>query len=275
MVIKYNRKLYLRLIFLILSFLVVLPLISTQPVFGAEPVAKQRIYDFAQLLTSDQVRDLEVLAAKHSKKRETDFIVLTSKDAEGKDVVKYMEDFYDETGLGYDKPYGNTVIITLDMGARDVHVGGFYKGEKFLDNKRSDMVRRKVTPELSSGNYYKAFSTFIKTSSKYMGFRPGANPNSPLFSIWFQLIISLAVGGVVVGIMTYRSSAKMTVNEGTYRDPSKSKVIDRRDNYIRTTTTKVKKPSNNSSSGGGGSSFGGGGGRSSGGHSHSGSRGKF
>lgn len=273
MVIKYNRKMYLRLLLFVLSLLILMPLIVNQTVLGATRT-KQRIYDFAQLLTPDEVRGLEDLAAQHSKKRDTDFIVLTSNDGQGKDIVKYMEDFYDETGLGYDKPYGNTVIITLDMGARDVHVGGFYKGEQFLDNKRSDMVREKVTPELSRGNYYLAFSSFIKTSSKYMGFRPGANPNSPIFNIWFQLALSLIVAGGVVGTMTYRSSAKMTVSERTYRDPSKSRIIDKHDNYVRTTTTKVKKPSDNSSSGGG-SGFGGGSGRSSGGHSHSGSRGKF
>lgn len=271
MVIRDNNKLYFRIL-VVLSLLILMPLISNQIVLGAE--SKQRIYDFAQLLTPDEVKGLEALAAQHSKKRETDFIVLTSNDADGKDIVKYMEDFYDERGLGYDKAHGNTVIITLDMGARDVYVAGFYKGKKYLDNKRSDLVRQKITPQLSSGNYYEAFSSFIKTSSKYMGFRPGANPNSPIFNIWFQLIISLAVGSGVVGAMAYRTGAKMTVNEGTYRDVSKSRIVDRRDNYIRTTTTRIKKPSNNSSSGSG-SGFGGGGGISRGGHSHSGSRGKF
>ncbi|HHX63200.1 MAG TPA: hypothetical protein GX707_21180 [Epulopiscium sp.] len=271
MVTKHHTKRYLRLSIFIVSLFILIPLISNQTVLAA--TAKQRIYDFAQLLSPEEVRNLEALAEKHSRKKETDFVVLTSNDADGKDIVKYMEDFYDENGLGYDKQHGNTVILTLDMGARDVYVAGFYKGEKFLDNQRSDLVRRKITPELSDGNYYKAFGSFIKTSSKYMGYRPGVNPNSPIFNIWLQLVLSLVVGGGVVGTMAYKSSGKMTVNEGTYRDPSHSSVIERRDDYIRTTTTKIKKPSNKSS--GGGSGFGGGGGISGGGHSHSGSRGKF
>ncbi len=272
MVIKHKR-LYLRLSLFIISFLFVMPFILNQRAEGAQPEAKQRIYDFAGLLSPDEVASLEALAAKHSKKRETDFIVLTSQDAQGKDVVKYMEDFYDEMGLGYDKPYGNTVIVTLDMGARDVHVGGFYKGEKFLDNKRSDLVRQKITPALSGREYYQAFSSFIKTSSKYMGYRPGANPNSLIYNIWFQVLVSILIAASIVGTMAYKSSAKMTVSERTYRDPNKSRIVERRDNYIRTTTSRVRKPSSNS--GGGGSSGGGAGGRSSGGHSHSGSRGKF
>ncbi len=271
MVIKGNMKRSVRLMLFVLSILILMPLISNQMVFGSN--VKQRIFDNAGLLRPEEIRNLEALAAEHSKKRETDFIVLTSNDADGKDVVKYMEDFYDASGLGYDKPFGNTVIITLDMGQRDVHVGGFYKGEKFLDNKRSEMVRKKISPELSNGNYYRAFNDFIKTSSRYMRFRPGANPSSPIFNIWVQLIASLLVGAGIVGSMTYKISARMTANEGTYRDPSNSRVVDKRDDYIRTTTSKIRKPQESSSSGGGGS--GGGGGMSSGGHSHSGSRGKF
>ncbi|MEM5594553.1 hypothetical protein AAHH67_27500 [Niallia circulans] len=50
----------------------------------------------------------------------------------------------------------------------------------------------------------------------------------------------------------------------TYMD--NSKIINRQDRFIRKTVTKQRKPQNNS---------GGGGGITGGGHSHSGSRGKF
>lgn len=272
---KNNHILYFKLFVLAISFFIFAPLLSSQTVLASD--AKQRIYDFAGLLSTQEVKDLESLSAKHSKKRQTDIIILTSKDAQGKDIVQYMEDFYDENGLGYDKLHGNTVILTLDMGQRDLYIAGFAKGEEFLDNKRCDLVRDKITGNLSEGDYYGAFSSFIKTSSQYMGFRPGANPKAPIFNFWVQIVISFLMGGIIVGIMTYRSSARMTAHEGTYRDPSHSRILERRDDYIRTTTTKVKKPSNNNSGGGGssGSSGSRGGGVSSGGRSHSGSRGKF
>lgn len=242
----------------------------------AAPNRKQRVYDLAELLTFDEKEDLEKIADKYSTKRETDFIILTTNNEENKDIVIYMEDFYDENALGYDKPHGNTAILTIDMKNREVYLAGFYKGKEYLNDYRLDLIQDKIAPDLSEGNYYEAFRSFIKISYKYMGIRPGVDPNNILFNIWFQIIASLGVAGISVGIMMYNSGGKVTVGEGTYRDFSNSRVIDRRDNYLRTTVSKRRKPSNNNNSSGGGSRGGGGGGGvSRGGHSHSGSRGKF
>ena len=236
---------------------------------------KQRVYDFANLLEAEEVEKLESMAEKYSEKRETDFIILTTDNTQGKDVVKYMEDFYDDNALGFDRPHGNTAIITIDMEHREVYLAGFYKGEEYLSDYRLDLIRHKITPYLSNGDYYKAFSKFIKLGYKYMGMKPTVDPDNILFNIWFQIIVSLIVAGVIVGSMAYNSGGRVTVSEGTYRDFSSSRVVNRRDNYLRTSVTKTKKPSSNNNSSGGGFGGGSGGGTTSGGHSHSGSRGGF
>lgn len=234
---------------------------------------KQYVYDFAGLLKKDEITKLEELAQKFSVKRNTDIIILTTNDTKGKDIVPYMEDFYDEMALGYDKSHGNTAILTIDMKGRDVYLAGFYKAEKYLDDRRLDSIRDKITPDLSSGNYYDAFHTFIKTSYKYMGIKPGVNPDNILFNIWFQISASIGLAGIIVGAMAYNSGGKVTVSAKTYEATDSSSVLHRKDQYIRTTTSRIKKPTNNNSGGGSGGGFGGG--ISRGGHSHSGSRGKF
>ncbi|MEW9122719.1 MAG: TPM domain-containing protein [Thermotaleaceae bacterium] len=264
-----KNKLYLRRFSIVL--LILWAILNIHPVMAA-PEVKQRIYDFAGLLTTEEVQELETLAQQYSQKRQTDIVILTTRDTEGKDVVQYMEDFYDAQGLGYDKTHGNTAILTIDMQHREVYVAGFYKGEEYLDNSRCDLVRRKITPYLSGGNYYEAFHAFIKLSYQYMGVRPGVNPENILFKLWFQLGAAFVVATVSVGLMAYRSGGRMTAGGGTYLDSSHSKITSRRDTYIRTDVTKRKKPSDNNKSGGGISM---GGGISSGGHSHSGSRGSF
>lgn len=260
----------------ILFMVLILLFPSTMTIAQGTNESKQRIYDYANLLTPEEVEDLENLSNKYSNRREVDIIILTTNNTEGKYVVNYMQEFYEEKALGYDKPHGNVAILTLDMENRDVYVSGFYKGKEYLDDNRSDMVRRKISPSLSNGDYYGGFNSFIKTTYKYMGIKPGVDPNNILFNIWFQLIVSLGIAGIVVGSMFYRSSGKMTINEGTYRDSSSSRVISRRDNYIRTSVSKHRRPSNNNSRGGSsGGGMSGGGGTTSGGHSHSGSAGKF
>ncbi|WP_207645755.1 TPM domain-containing protein [Geosporobacter ferrireducens] len=268
-----KNRLYLRRFSVIM--LIIFMVFGVHPVMAAEK-ANQKVYDFAELLTAEEAAKLEGISDKYSQKRQVDIIILTAKDTQGKDVVTYMEDFYDEKGLGYDKPHGNTVILTIDMEHREVYVAGFYKGEKYLDDSRCDLIRKKITPDLSGGNYYEAFHSFIKLSYQYMGIKPGVNPEKILFKLWFQVLVAIIVASVSVVTMAYHSGGRSTTGGSTYLDAKNSGITNRRDVYIRTETTKRKKPSNEKKSGGGslgGGSFGGG--MSGGGHSHSGSRGSF
>lgn len=229
---------------------------------------KTLIYDEAGLLNPQEVERLGILANEYSANRETDMIVYTTNNPENTDVILLTQNFYDERAPGYDHAHGNAVILTLDMYNRDVYLAGFYKAEEYLDNGRLDKIRARITPRLSSGDYAEAFQIYLQTADRYMGYPPGMNPDNILFNGWFQLIVSLAVGGGAVAIMAYRSGGRITVNGSTYEDSGTSGILQRRDQYLHTTTTKTPIPKNNSSGGGGGGTTGGG-------HSHSGSRGSF
>jgi len=255
---------YMYIILLGISLLLLL-----SPRTSAALEMKVLIHDEAKLLTEAEYIELNQLANQYGAERETDIIILTSNNEQNKDVELMTEDFYDDYAPGYDKPHGNAVILALDMKNRDVYLAGFYKAETYLDDGRLDKIRNKITSYLTEGNYAGAFEKYIVTTHRYMGFKPGVDPDNILFNIWFQFIVSAIIAGTIVGMMAYRSGGKVTVNRQTYEDVSTSGLLDHQDRYIRTTVTKTK--IEKSSSGGGG----GGGGISGGGHSHSGSRGKF
>lgn len=255
----------------ILAVLFFLAVQLALPIGMAEAAgAKLLIYDEANLLSQQEYDELNAMANEYGAERETDIMIITSNNAEDIDVVVMTEDFYDDHAPGYDKPHGNAVILTLDMKNRDVYLAGFYKAEEYLDDGRLDQIRHKISPDLSNGDYKQAFEKYIITAHKYMGFKPGVNPENPLFNLWFQLGAAVVIGGIVVGVLTYRSGGRITINRRTYEDERKSGILDRKDQYLRTTTTKRKIERNTNSSSGGG-----GGGITGGGHSHSGSRGKF
>lgn len=232
---------------------------------------KQLIFDKAGLLNQEEYKELTTLAKQYGAHRETDIIILTTNNEVNGDVMKMTEDFYDEYGPGYDKPHGNAVILTLDMKNREVYLAGFYKAKTYLDDERLDKIRSKITPDLTSGDYALAFQTYMQTVDKYMGYEPGVNPDNPLFNVWVQLGASCIIGGIIVAAMVIRSGGRITINRRTYEDANTSGILDRRDQYIRTTVTKQKIQRQESNGSGGG----GGGGTTSGGHSHSGSRGSF
>ncbi|MCD1258568.1 TPM domain-containing protein [Paenibacillus athensensis] len=233
-------------------------------------VDKKLIVDEAGLLSKQDYDELNALANSYGAKRETDIVIYTTTNSKGTNVVELTEDFYDAQGPGYDKPHGNAVILTVDMQSRQVYLAGFYKAKLYLDDARLDRIRGKLTPSLTSGDYAQAFRTYITTAYRYMGVRPGANPDNPLFNLWVQIVAALLIAGLVVGVMVFRSGGRVTVNGKTYEEAGASKIVGERDMYVRTTITrrKIEKKSN---TGGGGS----GGGVSNGGHSHSGSKGSF
>ncbi|WP_193556091.1 TPM domain-containing protein [Paenibacillus ginsengarvi] len=234
--------------------------------------SKQLIYDDAKLLSPEQYGELNAMANRLGAKRETDIIIVTSKNDGNVDVIKMTQDFYDEHALGYDKPHGNAVILMMDMKNREVYLAGFYKAKELLDDARLKKIRTRISPDLTSGDYQLAFKTYIQTAYDYMGYRAGVNPDNLLFNIWFQLIVSLVIGGVIVWIMVRNSGGRITINRQTYEDSRTSGVLERHDQYLNTTITKQKIEKNNGRGSGGG---GGGGGTTGGGHSHSGSRGSF
>lgn len=236
---------------------------------SASAVAKNMIFDEAGLLTEAERQELNELANRYAAERQTDIIIYTTSNPDNEDVQKLMGDFYDEQGFGYDRTHGNAVLFTQDTRNRDIYLAGFYKAEETLDSARLDRIRDRMIPYLSADDYAGAYREFIESSYRYMGIRPGVNPDNPLFNIWVQLAGALVIGGVTVGIMVYRSGGRITVNGNTYQDRGTSGVLDREDRYIRTTVTRRK--IEKKSSGGGG----GGGGMTGGGHSHSGSRGSY
>jgi Domain of unknown function (DUF477). len=251
------------------------------------------VHDDADLLTQEEEESLESLASEISDRHETEFVVYTTFDTEGKDIADYIGDLYDEGKLGYEKPHGNAAILAVDMENRVIQIMGFKKAETYLSNARIEQILDDITPMMSDGDYYSAFQTFLEEADEYMGMEPDEGPGleygygpeedyagigsgesleSILAKWWVQLILSFLIGGAVVaGLYTFTSGKRSTVNEGTYRDPKTSRILERRDVFVRRTVTRTKIESNHRNRGGG---FGGGG-MTGGGHSFSGGRRSF
>lgn len=269
-----------RLLPLLLAFILTLAaisgallLVSPEQRAYAAVEGKKLIYDEAGLLTDEEIAELNALANKLGAEQETDMIVWTTSNPEGGDVKKLTQDFYDDKGPGYDKQHGNAVILTVDMKNREIYLAGFYKAKTYLDDGRLDKIRDRITPSLTDGMYSRAFKMYIETAHRYMKFEPGVNPDNIFFNVGFQLVVSAAIGALIVGAMLRNSGGRVTVGSQTYEDSNSSGLLEHYDHHVNTTVTKrkIEKPS---SGGGGGGGFGGGG-TTGGGHSHSGSRGSF
>lgn len=256
----------------------------------------QKVFDYYGLFSEDEITDLEDVCAQYGEDGKVDIVIVTD-DLNGESTKKYLEDFYDEHGFGYNQEFGDAAMILVNMyeADRNVTIQGYGKAEYYLNNDRIEYILDDVKEFLKNGEYYNAMEEFAKQSAYYMNESKGVNTSPAtgetgsgnyygesgysgpsdyygkkedniFYNTFFQLGIAVIIGAVTVGIMAAGSGGKVTVSNRTYLDEGNSGVTASRDDYIRTTTTRVKKPDNNNNDG----RSSGGGGISSGGHSHSG-----
>ncbi len=247
---------------------------------------KTRVFDYADLLTEEEEQALNELCLEKEDALETELYILTTNNTEGKETVDYTDDFGDNHAFGYDREYGNYMILCIDMQNRIVWLSTSGKAEIYFTEARIDALLDDLYADLKAGNYYETCYSYIQSGEKYLSEEPVVNDittdpdrykdtiykydeeSSPYYMTWyFRLAVSAAVGAIVVAVMSYRAKAHMTVNETTY-SRNGAQVYEHSDSFIRRTTSSRRIETNHSSGGGGG----GGGGHhtSSGGHSHGG-----
>lgn len=211
------------------------------------------VFDDANLLSTDDQRDLNDLANKYSQKHDTSIVVVTVSDTNELSTTDYASMYYDTYIHGKDGYNDNCVLFLIDMDNRSTNIFAYEDAAIRMDTKRSDKILDVVTSKLTSGNYDDAIQTFIKKTNTYLSTKPSVDPDNIFFQVWFQLFLAIIIGATSVGIMIHNSGGRVTTNSATYLDHSNSKLTGCYDHYIRTTTTRTKKPENNNNSGGGSS----------------------
>ena len=271
---------------------------------------KTRVYDYADLLTQDEEAELEQLYYQWGLEAETDIVLVTTDDMEGKSDKVYLEDFQDALYFTQDVLAENASMMLINMEDRVVTIQGYGDCEFWLSNDRIEYILDWVYEGLVDGNYFAAAESFGEQTVYYMNqdkgvsteYEPGQDygesyggpsdyytePLNERYTAWEYLSMMLseaffgslllAVSGSSIAclIIGWNRKTKVTVYPATYMDQNNSGLSAKRDDYLRTTVTKVRRPKE--SSGSGGSSVGrssGGGGRSSGGRSHSGGSRRF
>lgn len=274
---------------------------------------KTRVYDYADLLTADEEADLELRYYQWGLEADTDIILITTTDMEGKSDQVYLEDFQDELYFTQDVLAENASLMLINMEDRVVTIQGYGDCEFWLSNDRIEYILDWVYEGLVDGDYFAAAESFGEQTAYYMNqdkgvsteYEPGQDYGEAYggpsdyygeslkeqYTLGEYLGMALSegfLGSAVLGvvgssiaclIIAVNRKPKNTVQASTYMDNQNSGLAAKRDDYLRTTVTKVRKPKESSGSSSGSSRSGGrssgGGGRSSGGRSHSGGSRRF
>lgn len=267
-----KKRVSLLFLTLLLTLCCILPVSIS---YAADNEAVDRIYDYAETLSDSEEDNLEALAETYYQKTGYNYLVVTTttrseyeftqSSSLEKDCELYSEAFYDNFVSNYGEKYKNCTILTIDLSDnRYADISGQSELKTKLDGDRCTLAFEKIKSDLSDKDYSDAYEKYMKTVNRYQQIKPGINPDSIFLKIWFQLLLALIIGGVIITIMIFNTGGKMTANGSTYLDSKRSRTVNMHDHYTHTHTSRTKRESNSDSSGGG--SSGGGGGSHGGGH---------
>lgn len=226
------------------AFFLVILLSVTMPVLAQGQ--KDYVIDEGDLLTEQQEQELQKRLEQISEKHKADVVIVTVDSLDGYSPKEYADGLYDALEYSDD---GALLLVCMD--SRDWYVSTIGKGERISSND----VAERILEDLSSGNYYRAFSRFADLCEESLA-------GNPFIVILICLAIGVLAAFIVTGVMKSQlKSVRAKAGASDYVVPGSLQVKVARDLFLFRTVSRTPKPKNNSDSGSGGRSHGGGGGK--------------
>ena len=216
------------------------------------------VCDHAELLTPSQENQLDKTIQSLSQDHSFQAVIVTVDSLDGKSPKSFAENFYLQGGYGIGETKDG-ILLLLAMNSRDWYIATHGQTRDIVTDSDIDDISEEIVPNLSDGNYYGAFESFLSlVEDEYQ--------KEQTQWIW-NLLIALAIGAAIAGIALFfmrrsMNTARQQSGAGGYMKDGSFDLYECRDFYLYSRTTKVRKSQNNSSgSRSGGSSFGGRGGK--------------
>lgn len=271
---------------IILPLLMILfVLFSGVNVLAASPM----VNDKAELFSASQREELEAKASQMTERLKLDIVIVTTNENDGKTSRAYADDFFDYNGYGYGGGEDGLLLL-INMEDREVYISTCGIAIQYFTDERINSILDKVYTYLSDGKYSEGADEFLSQVEYYVNKgipqnqytkdestgqiidRYEGNPEGSKVSLGTRILIclgiSVAVGGIVVGIMAMNNRGVSTTNQDTYLDRNSFNIVNSQDRHYDTRVTHVT--INNSNSSGGSTTH-----RSSSGRSHGGGGRKF
>lgn len=247
--------------------------------------ASKKIYDFSDILTDEEEKELKVKIDELIEKYKMDVVILTYDYSYNDDSENsyFASDFYDFNDFGIDLEKYSGVLLFRNTYADDPYFDMFSFGNaqlKYYDSRMSDILDD-IYPEISSKNYLDGFTKWLNDVDKYgtyeeledyqldeTGHLKRIRNFKPM--IFANLVISSIITIIFISINVKKNKmVKIATQASTYLNKQTFKLYDKSDKLIHSHVSSYVQ-SDSSSSSGGHSSFSGhsGGGFSSGGGRH-------
>lgn len=248
-------------------------------------IAESFVYDYAGLLLTDEITDLEMQIADMKEKTGWDIFAVTTDYAEGKSATAYADDFYDERTA----EDSDGILVLIDMDNREIYISTCGKAIRYLTDARIERILDDGFYYVSNGDYASCLSVMLSTAEYY--YDTGIQENQYNYDVetgavseyrvltWMEVVPVFLLAALVGLAIFFGVKRSYSMKGGRYDYPymkyGKLDLTAHQDQFLRAHTTHQRIQTSSSSGGGHSSSGRSSTHRSSSGRSHGGGGRKF
>ncbi|MBQ7171475.1 MAG: TPM domain-containing protein [Clostridia bacterium] len=244
------------------------------PAAATEPAPLLRVFDYADLLTDEEEKDLSDRIAELTGSWGLDVVILTNATGYGeKDVAAFADDFYDENGCGVGEDRSG-ILFLVDLSERDLYFSTCGKAIGVFTDYGLNQLYNAVVSYFSNGDYAGGFWRFLREIPDYAAAYqkgepidlisgesgdfvyaerkdPKKNPTTYVVIAAIAFVISLIVMSLVRRGM---NTARVSVNANDCLVGSSLNFRRKADRFLHSRTSRIYHSSSSDRSGGGGGS---------------------
>lgn len=222
--------------------------------------ANEKIYDFAELLTEEEEKQLYDKVKEFIANTNLDLAIVTINTNVKDSTQEYADDFYDYNDFSIDG-----LAFVIDMQNRIFYISTAGKAMLYYDDYRIEYILSALDQEMYNHEYFNACNTLISQLTEYYdsGFSDNADKyvivgtqiyrKTPYLLLSIIAVVSATIGTLILALRNKK--VKLAINSNDYFDNKAFEITKDTKELISSNTSRVYIPPTDS--GGGGSSGGG------------------
>ncbi|WP_409209355.1 TPM domain-containing protein [Flavobacterium sp.] len=187
---------------ILIAFLLFTQISFAQYTIPEIPKFQTSVYDYANVLSSDEKSQLEEKLIRYSDSTSTQIVVITIESLKGEDIGILTPKWGQQWGIGGTEKNDNGVIILLAKAERKIWISaGYGLEDRLTAGIGGEITRNIIIPEFKAGSYYNgldkgADAIFDVFKGKYKGERKSNKkekfPVLPILIIVFIIFVIIS-----------------------------------------------------------------------------------
>lgn len=180
--------------------------------------SSEKIYDFADLFTEEEKKDIYKKMEQYIKKSNMDSIIVTTKELNGQSLSDYTYNFYDYNDF---KNNGIIFVIYIKDTEPEIFMGNGGTASAYYTDSIIRQTLIHVYKDIASKNYYKSVLDYCKivdgvyslTQERQGAYKVTNNGEVSLVIPWFEIIVLAGSLTFIILFVFYKVVKKKNKNE--------------------------------------------------------------